>query len=287
MSKLQSQVLEFMKLGGQTVEPVPTIPDRKTIALRVNLAIEEVLEFFEGCYGTMPEIMIVAEMIRNVTVVREPKPDLAKIADALGDTDYVIEGARLAFGIDGESVADAIHSSNLKKVEGKVAALASGKIGKPQQWQPPDIEGVLFKQNSGELPSVGDRLKKQKLLKAFYEVGEEMEGERAAAPTAGERWGVWVSGGCDRDSDDGWIYDGLFSDGSTKTRPWYGTEQDARARAETLSKQSGRERFKHEARPFVCTHCNGTGEALIDCPGSIEYQQYCTTHHVGPCPVCR
>jgi len=176
MSQLQSQVLEFMKLGGQAIEPVPTIPSRKVISLRVMLVIEEALEFFEGCYGNVPEIMIVTEMLRNVTLVREPRVDMAAVADALGDLDFVSEGARLAFGIDGESVADAIFEANRKKVEGKVAMLASGKIGKPSQWSKPDIEGVLFKQNAGELPCVADRLKNLEVMKAM-ELEESPFGE--------------------------------------------------------------------------------------------------------------
>jgi predicted HAD superfamily Cof-like phosphohydrolase len=156
MSKLQRQVIAFHQLFNQPIEPVPTIPDRKVISLRVMLVVEEALEFVEACMGQVPEKMLIEEMIRNVLNQRQPKPDLAKIADALGDTDYVVEGARLAFGIDGESVADAIHEANMAKVGGKVI---EGKQMKPKQWTPPNIEGVLFKQNAGELLSVADRLR--------------------------------------------------------------------------------------------------------------------------------
>ena len=156
MREIQRQVIEFHKLFNQPIEPVPTVPDRKTISLLVMLVIEEALEFLEGCMGSVPEKAIIEEMVRNVLNVRQPKPDLAKIADALGDLDYVVEGSRLSFGIDGDSVADAIHKSNMAKVGG---AVREGKQMKPLQWTPPDIEGVLFKQNAGELPSVGDRLK--------------------------------------------------------------------------------------------------------------------------------
>lgn len=178
-SKLQSQVAAFMKEGGQSIEPVPTIPSRKTVALRVNLVIEEAVELLEACYGQLPEKQIIIEMVRNVTLVREPRVDLAEAADAFGDLDFVSEGGRLAFGIEGESVADAIFEANMKKLDGKRVELVSGKIGKPSQWQKPDIEGVLFKQNSGGLPSVGDRLRELELLKAFHEAGEEMQKEEA------------------------------------------------------------------------------------------------------------
>jgi predicted HAD superfamily Cof-like phosphohydrolase len=315
---LQSQVIEFHKLFGQAIEPVPTIPSRKVVALRVMLVIEEALEFLESCVGSVPEKLLIEEMVRNVLNVREPKVDLAGVADALGDLDYVVEGSRLAFGIDGESIADAIHASNIEKIGGKLRQ--DGKQGKPSNWTPPDIEGVLFKQNSGELPSVADRLeeleakessesarwgiwltiehwatvfgghdwtgtREQTIERAgrwrseaapgvgqvvTYEVRpytgtdpadaeeldleERLEHERALAPKP-ERWGVWVSSDCDRDSDDGWISNGLRAVGSRKG-PWLGTETEARAYAEELSKEPGRARFGHEARKFVTPDFN-------------------------------
>lgn len=154
-SKLQSQVIEFMQLFDQKIEPEPSIPDPKTVRLRVMLVLEEALEFLEACFGSLPEKMIVEEMIRERINRREPKVSLEKVADALGDLDYVSEGARLAFGLDGESIADEIHRTNLLKVGGRVR---EGKQLKPLQWEPPKIEEILAKQNSKELPTVGDRL---------------------------------------------------------------------------------------------------------------------------------
>jgi len=156
MSKLQSQVISFMQLFNQKIEPVPTIPEAGVVRLRVMLVVEEALELLEACFGQVPEKLLIEELVRNTMNAREPKVDLAAVADALGDLDYVSEGARLAFGIEGESVADAIHASNLEKVGGKV--LEGGKVGKPKQWTPPDIEGILFKQNSGELPTVQSKM---------------------------------------------------------------------------------------------------------------------------------
>ena len=112
-------------------------------------------EFLEALYGSQPEWEMCKSMVANVLLTKEPKVNLAEVADALGDLDYVVEGSRLAFGIDGESVADEIHRSNMLKVGGKVC---EGKQLKPLQWQKPDIEGVLMKQASGELPNVGARL---------------------------------------------------------------------------------------------------------------------------------
>ena len=162
MSKLQSQVIAFHKLFGQDIAPSPSVPSKKVIDLRVRLIAEEAFEIFEALYGSYPEWEMCQSLIANVLLTKEPRVDLAKLADGFGDLDYVVEGARLAFGIDGESVADAIHAANVAKVGGKISE--TGKRLKPLQWQLPDIEGVLQKQATGELPNVGQRLEVQAKL---------------------------------------------------------------------------------------------------------------------------
>jgi hypothetical protein len=56
-----------------------------------------------------------------------------------------------------------------------------------------------------------------------------------------KQWGVWVTSSCDRDDKDGWMWGG--------SRPWRGSETDARAWAEELSRMGDRQRFAHEPRP--------------------------------------
>ena len=58
------------------------------------------------------------------------------------------------------------------------------------------------------------------------------------------QWGVWVSSSCDRDSDDGWMCGGMV--------PWRGSEEDARAWANELSRMDDRARFRYEPRE-VCS----------------------------------
>ncbi len=69
---------------------------------------------------------------------------MVEFADACGDLDYVIEGARLTLGINGKPVADEIHRTNLAKVGGPIRD--DGKRLKPEGWTPPDIAGELRKQ---------------------------------------------------------------------------------------------------------------------------------------------
>lgn len=156
---LQAQVIAFHKLFNQSIAPSPSVPNKKTIDLRVRLIAEEAFEIFESLYGQQPEWEMCKSMIANVLLQKEPKVDLVEFADGCGDLDYVVEGSRLALGIDGESVAAAIHEANMAKVGGKISE--TGKRLKPLQWQPPDIAGVLEKQARGELPNVGMRLEEK------------------------------------------------------------------------------------------------------------------------------
>lgn len=70
--------------------------------------------------------------------------DLPAIADAIGDLLYVVLGTAVAHGINIEPVFEAIHDANLAKRGGPIRA--DGKILKPADWTPPDIESILVNQ---------------------------------------------------------------------------------------------------------------------------------------------
>ena len=84
------------------------------------------------------------EVVRNLIEKSGIRGDLVALADGLADLDYVIEGTRLEFGIDGAPIAAEVHRANLAKTDGPVRE--DGKRLKPPGWQPPDIEGELKKQ---------------------------------------------------------------------------------------------------------------------------------------------
>jgi predicted HAD superfamily Cof-like phosphohydrolase len=67
--------------------------------------------------------------------------DLPDFVDALGDIDYVIEGTRSVFGVDGAPIAAEIHRANMSKEPN-----GWGKPAKPANWTPPDIEWELRRQ---------------------------------------------------------------------------------------------------------------------------------------------
>ncbi len=136
----------------------PGVPDDETVRYRLRLIAEEFFEMLEACGVTFAVELDLGESIKSVVRdeinhwgkhnYRTESVGLPAFIDALGDLDYVIEGARLAFGVDGAPIADAIHESNMFKVgpDGKVIKNELGKVIKPVGWTPPDIEGELLKQ---------------------------------------------------------------------------------------------------------------------------------------------
>lgn len=77
----------------------------------------------------------------------EKTNDFVEIADALADIIYIAAGTALCYGIPLDDVFDEVHRSNMAKLgaDGKPLRREDGKIIKPKNWTPPDIEGVLKK----------------------------------------------------------------------------------------------------------------------------------------------
>lgn len=149
---LREQVREFHEKVLLMGSPAaPTIPNQKEVRVRLRLIAEEFCELLESaidinCEGghlraataeTMANIRSEVDAIIACGPIRVDMPELA---DALGDLDYVIEGTRQVFGIDGGPVADEIHRTNMAKINGRIV---NGKLQKPEGWQPPDIAAIL------------------------------------------------------------------------------------------------------------------------------------------------
>lgn len=141
MTKLREQVTEFHRAFCAPVASKPQLISRERLQLRLRLIAEEFLELLEASGGAVSSLNIDDLIQQSIATLNAGEPDLVEITDALADLDYVIEGTRIEFGINGEPIADEVHRSNMAKVGGPV--LPGGKIGKPQGWTPPDIEGCL------------------------------------------------------------------------------------------------------------------------------------------------
>jgi predicted HAD superfamily Cof-like phosphohydrolase len=148
---LREQVTKFHRAFGHPVREVPgLIPDER-VRLRARLIAEEFFEVLEACFTGEHKDTIgralnfdarsdVLSFIDKSAV----RVDLPELADGLADLDYVVEGTRLEFGINGAPIAAEVHRANITKRGG--GKREDGKVLKPEGWCPPDIDGELRKQ---------------------------------------------------------------------------------------------------------------------------------------------
>jgi predicted HAD superfamily Cof-like phosphohydrolase len=119
------RVREFMEKFGHPVYDTPQlIDDPAWEQMRLDLIEEEFNE------------------LKDAVKAR----DLVGIADALGDLEYVVNGMALGCGIDLPAVVKEIHRSNMTKLgpNGKPIYREDGKILKGADYEPPNLERVLF-----------------------------------------------------------------------------------------------------------------------------------------------
>jgi predicted HAD superfamily Cof-like phosphohydrolase len=97
------------------------------------------------CLGSLRQARELVEVaIRRAT----GNINLAELADGLADLDYVVEGTRLEFGIDGEPIAEIVHIACMAKLAvcANCDGRGCGQTIKPEGWKPPDIEGEIVRQ---------------------------------------------------------------------------------------------------------------------------------------------
>jgi len=146
MKTVRDQVAEFHRAMGQPILRSPAVPDEARVRLRAALIAEEFFEVMGALYG--PSLALTAARGMIMGTIGDPESELhiglVELADGLADLDYVVEGTRLEFGIDGGPIAAEVHRTNLLKASGPIAP--NGKRLKPEGWTPPDIAGELRKQ---------------------------------------------------------------------------------------------------------------------------------------------
>lgn len=144
MSRLRDQVREFHRAMDCPERPTPgTIPDRRA-KLRLKLIGEEFFELVAAMLGVKGDLAPAIAEFHEMVDETDVRIDMATMTDALADLDYVIEGTRIEFGIDGDPIAEAVHAANMAKLGGP--RRDDGKVLKPEGWKPPDIEAELRKQ---------------------------------------------------------------------------------------------------------------------------------------------
>jgi predicted HAD superfamily Cof-like phosphohydrolase len=139
---LSDDVREFQAMLGRPAPTVPTIPDEATLRLRLRLIAEEFVELLEAA-GIRPHTAIYGALM-DMCRTHPLKVDLPEFVDAMADLDYIVEGTRQEFGVDGAAVHAVVHAANMAKQAGPVDE--HGKKRKPPGWTPPDIAGELVRQ---------------------------------------------------------------------------------------------------------------------------------------------
>lgn len=115
---------DFMEVFGQQVNCEPTLRDRETQDLRIDLISEELEEL-------------------QLAITNN---DIVEVADALTDLLYVVYGAGHAFGIDLDECFTEVHESNMSKLgeDGRPIYREDGKVLKGPNYFVPNLEEILL-----------------------------------------------------------------------------------------------------------------------------------------------
>lgn len=136
-----------------TVLPVyyiPKVPSEERVRFRAKLVAEEFVELIEALFDeSRVESWHIKRLKSELNYIVDQCPvrvDIVEAADAFADLDYVVEGSRLEFGINGVPIAVEVQRSNMAKFVGGVANLSGHKVIKPAGWAPPNVYGKLVEQ---------------------------------------------------------------------------------------------------------------------------------------------
>lgn len=149
---IREQVSDFHRANGVPILDTPQVPADERVRLRLRLIAEEFCELLAASLadgeGQNSLVDHIGWTLREHINSAAPRVDLVEVADALADLDYVIEGTRLEFGIDGAPIAAEIHRSNMSKLgpDGKPVLRPDGKITKGPSYSPPDVARELLRQ---------------------------------------------------------------------------------------------------------------------------------------------
>ena len=140
-------VKEFHETFGHPVADKPTAITDDRMTLRLALILEEAIELADALGFATDDIKDSAAYMLNKIGPRvyEDKVDIVAVADALGDLEYVVNGAALEHGINLPKVVAEVHRSNMTKLgpEGKPIYREDGKILKGENFEEPNLAKVL------------------------------------------------------------------------------------------------------------------------------------------------
>lgn len=133
-------VVELHEAFGLPVAWAPGVPPEERRRLRVNLLLEEVLEFAKAS-GFIVRIGTHEDFVLTPAF----PPNLTEAADALADIRYVTDGAAVEWGIPLEKCLREVHRSNMSKLgdDGRPILRDDGKFLKGPNYTPPQLDMIL------------------------------------------------------------------------------------------------------------------------------------------------
>lgn len=141
---LRYDVQQFHKMINQTNPSIPQVPNSDTIYLQATLMVEETFEVLYELFGVKMDAKQFMSIIINSHCWKQRPINLANLAKELADVRYINEGMFQSFGMNSTPIIKAVHQSNMAK---KGAGMdSSGKWKKPKDWNPPNLEEELNKQ---------------------------------------------------------------------------------------------------------------------------------------------
>jgi len=133
------QLVEFHSAFGHPVSWTPTHGSEDLRKLRALLILEEAVEFAEAAGFD------VSLTDGKISLQPNGPADLVEMADALADSQYVVEGAAVALGIPLAKCFREVHRSNMSKLgeDGKPIYREDGKILKGPNFASPRLDLIL------------------------------------------------------------------------------------------------------------------------------------------------
>jgi len=147
MTHTIEKVRKFHVKFGHPVALQVTPGTKELRSLRVKLIAEELVELCQALgVNLVAEYKVgIVSSVYVQPVFKDEEVDCVEAADALGDLDYVVQGANLVFGFPSEAILDEIQESNMSKLgeDGNPIYREDGKIMKGPNYFKPNIAKVL------------------------------------------------------------------------------------------------------------------------------------------------
>jgi predicted HAD superfamily Cof-like phosphohydrolase len=159
VEQMMNRIREIGKLPA--LPSAPTVPDAKMLLAQAKLVFEECMELLEAC-GIEVHIsatdhcdedggLDVVKERKNFLLSIKEEPhvvDPVEVAKEAADVSVVTTGLLSEFGIADASVLEAVDANNLGKFDPARGGYLdeNRKWRKPQDYEKPDIEGILVGQ---------------------------------------------------------------------------------------------------------------------------------------------